>query len=67
LQDFVLGPEGQQAFIDDDRTPSNEEMAAKSFGGVQIEPIKTDVEAISKQYSDWSDLWQTVVHNGGKG
>jgi iron(III) transport system substrate-binding protein len=66
LQDFVLGPEGQQAFIDDDRTPSNEKMAAKSFGGVQIEPIKTDVEAISKQYSDWSDLWQTVVHNGGK-
>jgi iron(III) transport system substrate-binding protein len=66
LQDFVLGPEGQQAFIDDDRTPSNEGMAAKSFGGVQIEPIKTDVEAISKQYSDWSNLWQTVVHNGGK-
>jgi iron(III) transport system substrate-binding protein len=66
LQDFILGPEGQQAFIDDDRTPSNEEMAAKSFGGVKIEPIKTDVEAISRQYSDWSDLWQTVVHNGGK-
>jgi iron(III) transport system substrate-binding protein len=67
LQDFVLGPEGQQAFIDDDRTPSNEELAAKSFGGVKIEPIKTDVEAISKQYSEWSDLWQGVVHNGGKG
>ena len=67
LQDFVLGPEGQQAFIDDDRTPSNEQMAAKSFGGVQIEPIKTDVEAISAQYSDWSDLWQGVVHTGGKG
>jgi iron(III) transport system substrate-binding protein len=66
LQDFILGPEGQQAFIDDDRTPSNEEMAAKSFGGVKIEPIKTDVEAISQKYSDWSDLWQTVVHNGGK-
>jgi iron(III) transport system substrate-binding protein len=67
LQDFVLGPEGQQAFIDDDRTPSNEAMAAKSFGGVQIEPIKTDVEKISAEYSDWSDLWQGVVHNGGKG
>jgi iron(III) transport system substrate-binding protein len=65
LQDFVLGPEGQQAFIDDDRTPSNEEMAAKSFGGIQIEPIKTDVESISKEYSDWSDLWQTVVHSSG--
>jgi iron(III) transport system substrate-binding protein len=65
LQDFVLGPDGQQAFIDDDRTPSNEEMAAKSFGGVQIEPIKTDVEAISKEYADWSDLWQTVVHSSG--
>ena len=67
LQDFVLGPDGQQAFIDDDRTPSNEAMAAKSFGGVQIEPIKTDVEKISAEYSDWSDLWQGVVHNGGKG
>jgi len=67
LQDFILGPEGQQAFIDDDRTPSNEKMAATSFGGVEIEPIKTDVEAISKQYSDWNELWQTVVHNGGKG
>jgi iron(III) transport system substrate-binding protein len=67
LQDFVLGPEGQQAFIDDDRTPSNEKMAASSFGGVDIEPIKTDVEAISKQYSDWNDLWESVVHNGGKG
>ena len=66
LQDFILGPEGQQAFIDDDRTPSNEEMAANSFGGVKIEPIKSDVEAISKQYSEWSDLWQSVVHNGGK-
>lgn len=63
LQDFVLGPDGQQAFIDDDRTPSNEEMAAKSFGGVHIEPIKTDVESISKEYSDWSDLWQSVVHS----
>ncbi|MDT5290675.1 MAG: hypothetical protein QOF88_5564, partial [Mycobacterium sp.] len=25
------------------------------------------VEAISKQYSDWSDLWQTVIHSGGQG
>lgn len=65
LQDFILGPEGQQAFIDDDRTPSNEEMAAKSFGGVDIEPIKTDVEEISEQYSEWSDLWQSVVHSSG--
>lgn len=67
LQDFILGPEGQQAFIDDDRTPSNEKMAESSFGGVDIEPIKTDVEAISEQYSEWSDLWQTVVHSGGQG
>ena len=67
LQDFILGPDGQQAFIDDDRTPSNEEMAAQSFGGVQIEPIKSDVEAISEQYSDWSDLWQGVVHGGAQG
>jgi iron(III) transport system substrate-binding protein len=66
LQDFILGPEGQQAFIDDDRTPSNEEMAAQSFGGVEIEPIKTDVEAISEQYSEWSDQWQEVVRNGGR-
>jgi iron(III) transport system substrate-binding protein len=66
LQDFILGPEGQQAFIDDDRTPSNEKMAATSFGGVDIKPIKTDVEAISEQYSEWSDLWQEVVHNGGR-
>jgi iron(III) transport system substrate-binding protein len=65
LQDFVLGPEGQQAFIDDDRTPSNETMAEKTFGGVDIEPIKTDVESISKEYSDWSDLWQSVVHSSG--
>ena len=67
LQDFILGPEGQQAFVEDDRTPSNADMAAKSFGGIRIDPIKTDVEAISQQYSDWSDLWQTVVHNGTKG
>jgi iron(III) transport system substrate-binding protein len=66
LQDFVLGPEGQQAFIDDDRTPSNEKMAAESFGGVEIEPIKTDVEAISEKYSEWSDKWTDVIHNGGK-
>jgi hypothetical protein len=25
------------------------------------------VEKISAEYSDWSDLWQGVVHNGGKG
>jgi iron(III) transport system substrate-binding protein len=67
LQDFILGPEGQQAFIDDDRTPSNEKMAATTFGGVDIAPIKTDVEAISEKYSEWSDLWQTVVHTGGNG
>jgi iron(III) transport system substrate-binding protein len=67
LEDFILGPEGQQAFVDDSRTPSNEAMAAKSFGGVEIDPIKSDVEAISKQYSDWSDLWQSVIHSGGKG
>ena len=66
LQDFILGPDGQQAFIDDNRTPSNEQMAAKSFGGVDIQPIKTDVEAISKQYSEWSDLWKEVIHNGGR-
>jgi iron(III) transport system substrate-binding protein len=66
LQDFILGAEGQQAFIDDDRTPSNEAMAAKSFGGVEIEPIKTDVKAISEQYSEWSDQWQEVVRNGGR-
>jgi iron(III) transport system substrate-binding protein len=67
LEDFILGPEGQQAFVDDSRTPSNEAMAAASFGGVKLEPIKSDVEAISKQYSDWSDLWQTVIHSGGQG
>ncbi len=67
LQDFILGPKGQQAFIDDDRTPSNEQMAAASFGGVDIKPIKTDVEAISAKYSEWNDLWQTVVHAGGNG
>jgi iron(III) transport system substrate-binding protein len=67
LEDFILGPEGQQAFVDDSRTPSNEAMAATSFGGVKLEPIKSDVEAISKQYSDWSDLWQTVIHSGGQG
>jgi iron(III) transport system substrate-binding protein len=67
LQDFILGPEGQQAFIDDSRTPSNEQMASQSFGGVKIDPIKTDVEAISKKYSEWSDLWQSVVHNGSQG
>jgi iron(III) transport system substrate-binding protein len=67
LEDFILGPEGQQAFVDDSRTPSNEAMAATSFGGVKLEPIKSDVEAISKQYSDWSDLWQSVIHSGGQG
>ncbi len=67
LEDFILGPEGQQAFVDDSRTPSNEAMAAMSFGGVKLEPIKSDVEAISKQYSDWSDLWQSVIHSGGQG
>ncbi|WP_197420039.1 ABC transporter substrate-binding protein [Mycobacterium sp. NAZ190054] len=67
LQDFILGPEGQQAFIDDDRTPSNEQMAAASFGGVEIEPIDTDVEEISKEYSSWSELWQSVIHSGGQG
>lgn len=67
LEDFILGPEGQQAFVDDSRTPSNEAMAAASFGGVKLEPIKSDVEAISKQYSDWSDLWQSVIHSGGQG
>ncbi|GFG54284.1 hypothetical protein MAGR_57250 [Mycolicibacterium agri] len=67
LQDFILGPEGQQAFIEDSRTPSNEALAAESFGGVKIEPIDSDVETISEQYSEWSDLWQSVVHNGNKG
>jgi len=67
LQDFILGPEGQQAFIDDSRTPSNEKMAADSFGGVAIDPIKSDVQAISEEYSEWSDLWQSVVHSGSQG
>lgn len=65
LQDFVLGPEGQQALMDDDRTPSNAAMAAQSFGGVQLNPIKSDVVAISKDYTAWNDLWQSVVRNGG--
>jgi iron(III) transport system substrate-binding protein len=34
---------------------------------VKIDPIKSDVEAISEQYSDWSDLWQSVVHSGSQG
>lgn len=66
LQDFILGPEGQQAFVDDDRTPSNQELAKASFGGVDIEPIKTDVEAIAAKYSEWSELWQEVIRAGGK-
>lgn len=67
LDDFILSPEGQQAFIDDSRTPSNEKMAAESFGGVEIEPIKSDVVTISEQYSEWSDLWQNVIQSGSMG
>jgi iron(III) transport system substrate-binding protein len=42
-------------------------MASQSFGGVKISPIKTDVEAISEKYSEWSDLWQSVIHSGSQG
>jgi len=67
LQDFILSPEGQQIFVDDHRTPANEEMAQQTLGGIDADPIPVDVIAVARDYTKWSDLWNDVVREGSQG
>ena len=68
LQDFILSPEGgQQVFLDEGRTPANEEMAKETLGGENVEPIRVDVNEVAENYSEWAQLWDEVVRGGGQG
>lgn len=66
LQDFFLDPDGAQAvFAAVGRTPSNKQAQAEQLGGVEIEPIRGDVEAIVSEYSEWAELWDEIVRGQG--
>jgi iron(III) transport system substrate-binding protein len=68
LQDFILSPDGgQQVFVDDNRTPANEDMAQQTLGGEDIDPIVVDVGEVAENYSEWAALWDEVVRGGGQG
>jgi iron(III) transport system substrate-binding protein len=66
LQDFFLDPAGaQKLFLDLDRTPANVEVAATQLNK-DVQPISVDVEAISKDYAAWQELWDEVIQEGQK-
>jgi len=67
LQDFILSEDGQQLFVEQDRTPANAELAAQTLNGQDVEPVEVDVEAIAHDYQKWSDLWDTVIREGNAG
>ena len=64
LEDFVLSTEGQQALLDNGRTPVDKELNEKSLGGVDLHEVKVDQSAIAAEYSSWDDLWRDVIQNG---
>lgn len=66
LEDFVMSTEGQQALLDNGRTPVDKELNEKSLGGVDLHEVKVDQSAIAADYSSWDDLWRDVVQNGTK-
>jgi iron(III) transport system substrate-binding protein len=66
LEDFVMSKQGQQALLDNGRTPVDTELNAKSLGGVDLHEVKVDESAIAADYSAWEDLWRDVVQNGTK-
>jgi iron(III) transport system substrate-binding protein len=66
LEDFVMSKQGQQALLDNGRTPVDTELNAKSLGGVDLHEAKVDESAIAQDYSSWEDLWRDVVQNGTK-
>ena len=66
MQDFVMSTAGQQALLDNGRTPVDVELNKKSLGGVDLLEVKVDESAITKDYSAWEDLWRDVIQNGTK-
>ena len=65
LQDFFLDPEGAQAvFVELDRTPANAEAQSEQLGGIEIEPIRGDVESIVDEYEQWATLWEETIRGG---
>ena len=66
LEDFVMSTAGQQALLDNGRTPVDVELNKKSLGGIDLREVKVDESAIVKDYSAWEDLWRDVIQNGTK-
>ncbi len=66
LEDFVMSKEGQQALLENGRTPSDTALNAESLGGVDLHAVKVDESSIAADYSTWEDLWRDVVQNGTK-
>jgi iron(III) transport system substrate-binding protein len=65
LQDFFLDPEGAQSvFVELDRTPANAEKQAEQLGGIELEPLRGDVEAIVENYEEWASLWEETIRSG---
>ncbi len=62
----MLSKAGQQALLDNGRTPVDVELNKKSLGGVDLHEDKVDESAISADYSAWDDLWRDVVQDGTK-
>ena len=67
LQDFILSPDGQQIFVEDGRTPSNETLAQETLGGETIEPIAVDVGEVAANFAEWASLWDEVIQGGTPG
>lgn len=68
LQDFILSADGgQQVFVDDGRTPANEDMAQETLGGEDIDPLIVDVGEVAENYAEWASLWDEVVRGGSQG
>lgn len=68
LQDFILSPEGgQKLFVEEGRTPANQDLAQETLGGETIDPIKVDVAEVAADYGTWAELWDEVIRSGSAG
>ena len=66
LQDFFLDPDGvQSVYLELDRTPANAEKQAEQLGGIEIDPIRGDVQQIVNNYEEWSTLWDQTIRGQG--
>lgn len=62
--DWVLSPDGgQQVFVEQQRTPSNVDVAATVVGDVQ--PIDAALAEIAAEFDKWNSLWDEVLRSVG--